>query len=176
MESQNHHILVAFFSRADVNYSVGVVSQGNTEIMANYIAQKLNADTFKIEPVAPYPQKYDDAVMQATTERNTNARPKIANTIPDFSQYDTVFVGYPIWWGDLPMIMQTFFESYDWTGKTVVPFCTNEGSGESGTYDYIAGLLPNAQILPGLAMAGHVARTESAHDTIDNWLQKLDLK
>ena len=113
-------ILIAYFSRADENYSVGNVDVGNTEIMAGFIKDYLGdtADTFKIDPVKAYPTNYKECTEVATEELNSNARPefKNANSL-NMDNYDTIFIGYPIWWGDVPMIINTFLEKYDFSGK-----------------------------------------------------------
>ena len=151
-------ILVAYFSRAGENYNVGTVSEGNTAKLAKEIAAQTGGDLFEIAPVVPYPASYDETLPIATAERTNNARPEIKTTVTDFKQYDTIFIGYPIWWGDLPMILHTFMESYDFTGKTVIPFNTHEGSGQSGTQSAIAGKLTGAKVLQGLAMQGSAAQ------------------
>ena len=133
-------ILIAFFSRADENYNVGTVEVGNTEIMAGFMKDYLGgiADTFKIDPVKPYPADYKECTEVATEEKISNARPEFKNSDSiDIDNYDTIFIGYPIWWGDVPMIINTFLEKYDFSGKTIIPFNTHEGSGNSGTFSDI---------------------------------------
>lgn len=167
--------IVAYFSRGDENYGVGTIGVGNTEILANYIADKLGADTFKIEPVKPYPESYSDCVEVATEEVNDEARPEFKGDI-DISQYDTIFLGYPIWWGDLPMICYTFLEKYDFSGKKVVPFNTHEGSGNSGTYNNIKEALPGAEVIgDGFNMTGIMARTDEAKTKVDDWLLQMGI-
>ena len=129
--NNNKKILIAFFSRADENYNVGTVSVGNTEIMARYIKEYLGdrADGFKIDPVVSYPANYKECTEVATKEKNSNARPEFKNAeVLDLSKYDTILLGYPIWWGDVPMIINTFLEKYNFSGKTIIPFNTHEGS------------------------------------------------
>ena len=172
-------ILVAYFSRVGENYGVGVVSEGNTAKLAKEIAAQTGGDLFEIVPVVPYPVGYDETLPIATAEKTGNARPKIVSTVTDFQQYDTIFLGYPIWWGDLPMIMHTFMESYDFTGKTVIPFNTHEGSGQSGTQSSIADKLDKAKVLQGLAMRGstaqRLAEPYGSDGTVKNWLDGLGL-
>ena len=98
-------VLVVYFSRTGDNYNVGNVEVGNTAMMASYIKEYLNADSFEIVPVEKYPDSYDECTKKASQEQKDNARPKIQNKIADFDKYDTIFVGYPIWWGDLPLII-----------------------------------------------------------------------
>ena len=124
--------LVVYFSHPDENYGVGTVEVGNTELLAKEIIAKTSADEFKIVEMDKYPADYQEAVDRATKEKAEDARPEYVGDI-DISDYDTIFLGYPIWWGDLPMVVYTFIENHDWAGKTVIPFNTHEGSGNSGT-------------------------------------------
>lgn len=167
-------ILVAYFSRTGENYNVGNVEVGNTAMVASYIKDYLKADSFEIIPVNKYPDKYQECLDQATKEKNENARPEIQNKITNFDQYDTIFVGYPIWWGDLPMIMHTFFESYDFNGKKVIPFNTHEGSGDAGTYSTVQKDLPKANVTTdGLALDGKTARSDDGKQKTIDWLKGL---
>lgn len=166
-------VLVAYFSRGDENYGVGTIEVGNTEIIAKYIAEKLGADTFKIEPEKPYPADYGGCVEVATMELNEEMRPTFKGDV-DLSEYDTVFLGYPIWWGDLPMICYTFLEKFDFSGKKVMPFNTHEGSGNSGTYQNIKEVLSNAEVIgDGFNMTGIVSRTEEGKKMVDDWLSRI---
>ena len=170
-------ILVAYFSRADENYNVGNVAVGNTEIMAGFIKEYLGdrADAFKIDPVKAYPTNYKECTEVATQELNSNARPEFKNTNSlNMDNYDTIFIGYPIWWGDVPMIINTFLEKYDFTGKTIIPFNTHEGSGNSGTYSLIKNKMASSRVnTNGLAIQGKTARQESSRSTVENWLKGL---
>jgi len=172
-------ILVAYFSRAGENYNVGTVSEGNTAKLAREIALQTGGDLFEIVPETAYPVSYDAMLTVATRERTNNECPAIKNRIENFAQYDTVFLGYPIWWGDLPMILHTFMESYDFTGKTVIPFNTHEGSGQSGTQKTIADKLTGATVLQGLAMRGSTAqalRCDGTDAAVKNWLDGLGIE
>lgn len=174
-------ILIAYFSRAGENYSVGVVDEGNTAKFAKEIEVRLKASgkdvtLFEIVPSDPYPSGYEDTKTRATQEKNSDARPGIVGTVSDFDEYDTVFIGYPIWWGDLPMILHTFMERYDFSGKTVIPFNTHEGSGQSGTQSAIASKLSGATVKQGLAIRGSTAQnftTYGQNAEVKNWLQSL---
>ena len=176
-EEETEKILIAFFSRADENYVVGTVEVGNTEIMAGFIKDYLGdkADTFKIDPVIAYPTNYKECTEYATKEKNSNARPEFKNAESiDLSKYDTVFIGYPIWWGDVPMIINTFLEKYDFSGKTIIPFNTHEGSGNSGTFISIKNKMSSSTVnTNGLALKGQDARKESSRSTVENWLKGL---
>ena len=171
-------VLIAYFSRAGENYSVGVIDEGNTAKLAKEIAAQTGGDLFEIVPATPYPEGYEDTKTVATRERNNNERPAIKGTVENFDEYDTIFIGYPIWWGDLPMILHTFMESYDFSGKTVIPFNTHEGSGQSGTQSTIANKLSGATVLQGLAMQGRTAQAlkcDGTNATVKNWLDGLGL-
>jgi putative lipoprotein len=173
--SDGTNILVAYFSRADENYNVGTVEVGNTQIVAEYIAEQVGADSFHIETVTPYPADYDDCCDVAKQELANNARPEISGSVKNMDSYDIVFLGYPIWWGDMPMAVYTFMESYDFSDKVVIPFNTHEGSGESGTYSAISSALPNAQVLDGMAIQGKEAQefNSDTQQAVRSWLDGL---
>lgn len=171
--------LVVYFSRADENYNVGNVEVGNTEIFAKNIVEQLKADghevdEFKIEPVVPYPQSYDDCVAKATEERTMQDRPEYVGDV-DLEPYDTIFIGYPIWWSDMPMIMYTFLEKHVFTGKNIAPFCTSEGSGESGTFNTIGNLAVGGIMQEGLAMPGTLARQEGGKKQVNYWVGQMGI-
>ncbi len=173
-ETGENKKLVAYFSVAGEVYNVGTVDVGNTAIMSSYIVDYLKADSFEIVPVKPYTTIYKDLIEVAKEEQRNNARPEIKNKISNFEEYDTIFIGYPIWWGDLPPIVYTFLEEYDFSGKTVIPFNTHEGSGISGTYDRIKNKLSNANVnTNGLALQGKVSRTDDGKSETINWLKNL---
>lgn len=167
---------VVYFSRADENYSVGIIEKGNTEIVAEEIAKQAGIDAktalFKIERTSPYPAAYRACTDEAKKEQNANARPALKST-PDISAFDTVYIGYPNWWGDLPMPMYTFLESQDWTGKTIVPFCTHEGSGLSGTEAALRKTCKGAAVKKGLAIRGSIAQNDKAQTekAVKDWLK-----
>ena len=166
--------LIVYFSRTGENYNVGNIEVGNTAIMASYMKEYLNADSFEIVPESIYPDSYDECLKVATRERDNNERPKIKSKIDDISLYDTIFIGYPIWWGDMPMIIYTFMEEYDLTGKTVIPFNTHEGSGSAETYNTIKTKLSGTNVnTNGLALQGKVARTDEGKEKTINWLKEL---
>lgn len=166
------NILVAYFSRAGENYNVGVVEKGNTEIVAEMIAQETGADLFKIQTVEGYPESYEECTDVAKKEKEENARPELSVAIDDLSEYDVIYLGYPIWWGDMPMAVYTFLESYDFSGKTIVPFCTHAGSGLAGTVESIKGICAGASVSDGLAITGETAQNdpEAARDAVRGFL------
>lgn len=170
-------ILVAFFSRADENYGVGFIEKGNTHIIADMIAEEMNADIFEIVRVTPYPEAYSDCTDEAQEEKTANARPELTAVVENFDDYDTVFLGYPNWWGDMPMPVYTFIESYDFSGKTVIPFCTHAGSGLSGTVQTLRGKLESAEVLDGFDIAGTTAQNnqDEAKKAVLGWLEGIDI-
>lgn len=168
--------LIAYFSRTGENYNVGTITEGNTAKLAKEIAAQTGGTLFEIEPVTAYPTAYNEMLTVATNERQSNARPEIKNKVENFEQYDTIFIGYPIWWGDLPMLLHSFMESYDFTGKTVIPFNTHEGSGQAGTQSAITNKLSGATVLRGLAMQGSTAQKlsgDGSNASVKNWLEGL---
>ena len=168
--------LVLVFSRADENYNVGYIMKGNTMILAEMIAEKTGSDLFEIKPAVKYAADYDTCIDVAKKELNNNARPAFLED-KDISEYDTIFLGYPIWWGDLPMCFYTFIEAHDWNGKKVIPFCTHEGSGLSGTEGKLKRALKGAEVMKGLAVRGTTAQRDKAgaEKAIDSWLKGLGL-
>ena len=171
------HVLVVWFSHAGENYNLGVIEEGNTAKMGKIIAEQMNADTFELVPVVPYPEDYDSCLDAATEEQHTDARPEYDGEIENWDQYDTIFIGYPIWWGEIPNIVYTFMEAYDFTGKTVIPFNTHEGSGQSHTQRDIEGLLTSATVLKGLAIRGSKAQNDAEGTSADvaAWLKNIGL-
>ena len=171
-ELDDADILVAYFSRAGENYNVGVVEKGNTEIVAEMIAQETGSDLFKIQTIEGYPESYEECTDVAKEEKEENARPELSNAIDDISEYDVIYLGYPIWLGDMPMAVYTFLESYDFSGKTIIPFCTHAGSGLAGTVESIKGICAGASVSDGLAITGETAQndSEAARDAVREFL------
>ncbi len=169
------HVLVVYFSHAGENYNVGVIEEGNTAKLGKIIAEQMSADIFELVPVIPYSNVYDEVLDQATREQRTNARPEYEGVIGNWAQYDTVFIGFPIWWGNIPNIVYTFMDSYDFTGKTVIPFNTHEGSGQAHSQRDIEGLLKSATVLQGLAVRGSRAQNDAEGTGADvaNWLKSI---
>jgi flavodoxin len=167
-------ILIAYFSRTGENYNVGVIEKGNTEIVAEMIAEQTGGDLFHIETVDSYPENYQECTNVAQQEQRDNARPELSATVANMDGYDTIYLGYPIWWGDMPMAVYTFLESYDFAGKTIIPFCTHAGSGLAGTVRSITSACPGASVESGLAISGTTAQNdrESAKNAVIQWLKK----
>lgn len=146
---------------------------GNTENVAKSIQSQTDSDIFEIVPTTPYSDDYDTVVDLAQEEQRTGARPAISGSIENIEQYDVIYVGYPNWWGDMPMILYTFFDTYDLSGKTIAPFCTSGGSGLSGTVNKIKELEPNAAVTDGL----HIGSSSSADpdNAVSGWLSEIGL-
>ena len=144
---------------------------GNTQYMAQVIQQATGADLFRIEPAEPYPTDHETMVALAADEQEQNARPAIQGQVEDLEAYDRIYIGYPIWWGDMPMILYTFFDQYDLSGKTIVPFGTHGGSGFAGTPDTIEQLEPQATVLEGLTISRD--QIQDAEQQIVDWVNGL---
>ena len=166
--------LVLIFSRADENYGVGTVEVGNTMVLAQMIAEKTGSDLFEIERITPYPEGYDACCDEALEEQHAGARPEL-KAMPDISGYKTIYFGFPCWWGDLPMPVYTAIEALEWNGKTVSPFNTHAGSGESGMFSTLTAKCSGATVTPGLTMSGETAQNDraSADSQVDSWLASL---
>ena len=172
--NNDNKILVVYFSHNGEQYNVGNVEVGNTAMVASYIKEYLNCDTFEITPEVPYSKVYNEMLDIAKEEQRTNARPKLKNTLSNIDDYDTVFIGYPIWWGEIPNIVYTFLESYNLDNKTIIPFNTHEGSGNAGTYSDLKNKLINSNVnTNGLAITGSTARTDSGKEQTISWLKSL---
>ena len=171
----NGKILVAYFSRAGDNYQVGIIEKGNTHIMADMIAEYTGADEFEIKTVKPYPEEYRACTEVAKEELQQNARPEIVGKVENMAQYDTIFLGYPIWWSDLPMAVYTFLESYDFNGKTIIPFCTSAGNNLTGKESDIPQFAKGATIRNGLGIQGKLCQEnpDSVRQSVNSWLNDL---
>ena len=188
--AETPRILVAYLSRAGENYNVGetregsasaayagYIEKGNTAIMAELIAELTGGDLFEITTVTPYPEDYASMLRVAQEEIDTDARPELAAAVENTADYDVIFIGYPIWHGKMPQAIYSFIESYDLDGKTVIPFNTHEGSGQSGTQRVISNALPNCTVLQGLAIQGKTAQENKgrARELLTDWLTGLNL-
>lgn len=170
----DQRVLVVYFSRADENTGgVGYIEKGNTKILAEMIAERMHGDIFEIKTVKPYPKEYRPATEAAKQEKEENARPEIVGELPDLSKYDVVFLGYPIWWSDMPMPVYTFLDRENFAGKIILPFCTHEGSGLSDTQRSIADVT-KADVREGFALQGHIAQKspEEARTALYEWMSK----
>lgn len=164
--------LVAYFSRSGENYVNGEIvelSVGNTALAAKEIAAQMGGDLYEIRPLNPYSENYRACGKAAFAELKANARPALADPLPELSAYDTVCLGYPNWCGTMPMAVWTFLESGDFAGKRILPFCTHEGSGMGSSEADLRGLCPGAVLGRGLALRG--AAAGSAQAEIREWLE-----
>ena len=161
-DTGDSNTLVAYFSWS-----------GNTETMANLIAEQTGGTLFEIAPAAPYTDDYDALLDIAQQEQAEDARPALAASVENWDSYDVVFVGYPDWWSDAPMVIYSFLESYDWTGKTLVPFCTSGGSGFGRSLDRLPDSAPGATILEGLHVSGSSAADSG--EEVAEWTAGLGL-
>ncbi len=143
---------------------------GNTLAMADRVAEVTGAKLHRLEAADPYPEDYDQTADRAKKEQDEGTYPEVANPVADWESYDTIYLGYPIWWYELPMIVQGFVNDHDWSGKTVVPFNSHEGSGDGGTYDDLRDMC-GTTVLDGLAIRG--TTVSSSLDQVDAWLTGL---
>lgn len=147
---------------------------GNTQYAAMLIAENTGGDLYRIEPKTPYTTNHRDLVDLAKEEQNKDVRPEIKNKISNFDDYDIIYVGYPIWWSDMPQILYTFFELYDFNGKTVIPFSTHGGSGLAGTVSTIKNKLTGANVGSN-AFTMSRNNMEEAPEEIKSWLKEIDM-
>ena len=168
-------ILIAYFSRAGENYQVGYIQKGNTHIVADMIAQETGGTLFEIRPAEPYPDGYQDTTRRAQQEKQEQARPKLTGDVPDWDFYDVVFLGYPIWWSDAPMIVYTFLESHDFTGKIIIPFCTSAGDVLTGQESSFPQHAKGAVMAKGFGVEGKRAQQqpETVSPQVHQWLKGL---
>ena len=163
--------LIAFFSRADENYFGGAmryVKVGNTEIVVNDMKEIINADTFKIEMKDPYSPVYMTCIDEAKKDMRAKARPELVSMPASIDEYDTVVLAYPKYWGTMSMAVFTFLENFDFSGKTILPLCTNEGSGMGGSERDIKKTCPGANVKSGLSVTGSEAA--NAAGRVKKWL------
>ena len=168
--------LIVFFSRSGENWQVGTVEKGNTAVMVEYMVEATGADVFEIVPETAYPQGYNETLTIATNEKKSNARPKFTGSIQNLDQYENVFVGGPIWWGEPPMILHTFCETYSaLKDKTLIPFGTHGGSGVGSYRTMLQKYYPSARYLESLGISGTSVRDASSKTAVENWIKKLGL-
>lgn len=163
--------IIIYFSRKDENYVNGMIKNltiGNTEIVAGMIQKLTGTDIFKVEPIQPYSKNYNECIAQAQADQNRNARPELKNYPESLDQYDTIYLGYPNYWGTMPMVLFTFLERFDFNGKTIKPFCTHEGSGLGHSVEDIKKLCPTAIVEKGLAL--HGGSVEKSEKELDKWI------
>lgn len=171
-----NNILIAYFSRGGNNYVNGNIQPlavGNTEVMAKMIQQITGGETFKIEPVKKYSDDYDTCTHEAQSDLRKNARPNLEEYLENIDASSTIFLGYPNYWGTMPMPVYTFLEKYDFSKKVIYPFCTHEGSGLGHSETDIQTLCPTARLGKGLAIRG--GDVANARAEIERWIDTLKL-
>ncbi|MDR2083817.1 MAG: NAD(P)H-dependent oxidoreductase [Bacteroidales bacterium] len=159
---QNNKTLVVYYSRT-----------GNTEAMAKQIQTLTKADIFRIETVNAYPEGYHETTDVAKEEKNNNVRPEIKGKVENINQYDTVFVGFPIWWGTYPMAIATFLDNYNLENKTIIPFCTHGGGGVDQGFIDVNKLTPKSNHKDGLSLSG--SRANNSKSEIEKWLREIEV-
>ncbi|EEN82062.1 flavodoxin [Porphyromonas endodontalis] len=158
---ENKKVLVAYFS----------LRGGVTKQVAEEIHRKVGGDLFRIEPEVPYPSEYNDVVARAKEERNNDVYPKIKGKLPRFAAYDTIYLGTPIWFGQLPGVVKTFIAQHDFRGKVVVPFATSGKSSITKIMPHLMQMLPKSSLMEGLLI--HKDEVNTAAPRIDQWLRTL---
>ncbi|MCY1720931.1 hypothetical protein OU798_11305 [Prolixibacteraceae bacterium Z1-6] len=162
--------LIAYYSRRGQNYVGGSIVDlklGNTEIIAQKIQARTGSQLFKIDTIKNYPVDYMETTRVAKQELREDARPELTEALENMDDYDVIYLGYPNWWGTFPMAVFSFLESYDFSGKTIIPFCTHEGSGMGGLKD-IKKLCPGANVEDGIAIRG--GSVQAADRALEVWL------
>lgn len=187
-ETGENASLVVYFSRAEnivFDENVDAVTSasinldesnnpiGNLRILAEYISEETGAEIFSIRTVETYPTAYKDTTDLATEEKDENARPELVSHIDDMEDYDVIYLGYPNWWGTLPMPVASFLEEYDFAGKTIIPFASHEGSGPGSGVSMIKELCPDSAVLDGFAIKGSEVNTDKARETVAEFVAGL---
>lgn len=186
-ENEESNILIAYFTYGenaelpnDVDASATASIQifngevtGNTGVMAHMIAEASGGELFSIRTVEPYPDNYNDTIDVGENEKNNGIRPELATHIENPDQYDTIFVGFPNWWYGMPMVMYSFFDEYDFSGKTVIPFCTSGGSAFSDAIEEIKDMELDADVLDGLHIGD--SSVTDAENSVNEWVAELGL-
>lgn len=186
-KAEGSNVLIAYFTygenaelASDVDASASASIQifngevtGNTGVMARMIAEVSRGELFSIRTVEPYPDNYDDTIDVGQAEKNNDIHPELSTHIDDLEQYDTIFVGFPNWWYGMPMVMYSFFDEYDFNGKTIIPFCTSGGSAFSDAIDEIKEMEPDAVVLEGLHIGG--SDVSDAESSVNKWVKELVL-
>ncbi|HEM3488807.1 TPA: NAD(P)H-dependent oxidoreductase [Streptococcus suis] len=172
--SGENDVLVVYFSRTEGVWD-GPLEIGHTKVIADFITSATNADQYEIIPLEAYPEEYEATAEQARAEQEADARPAIANALPDISGYETIFIGSPVWWSEYPMIVRTFLdaEAEELADKTLIPFTTHLGSGLGNTQRQLESQFPNARILDGFTIRGEDETVANAEQEINDWLVEI---
>ena len=165
-------VLIVFFSHAGENYAVGNIKVGNTKLVADEIQKVTGGDEFEIVADKNYDLPYNDLINVAKEETEKGEKPSFKGEIKNIDDYDTVFIGGPIWWGTYPRVMFTFFGKYDLNGKTIIPFSTHEGSGLGSVVEDLKTIYPNATFKEAFSIYGTETRKDLSK--VDKWLKRLN--
>ena len=165
-------VLIVFFSHAGENYGVGNIKVGNTKLVADEIQKVTGGDEFEIVAEKNYDMPYDALTKLAKEESEKGEKPSFKGEIKNIDDYDTVFIGGPIWWGTYPRVMFTFFDKYDLNGKTIIPFTTHEGSGLGSVVEDLKTIYPKATFKEAFSIYGHETRKDLSK--VDKWLKSLN--
>jgi flavodoxin len=164
--------LIVYYSRTGSNYVNGAITNltiGNTAVIAHKIKDLVGGNLFELKTVRPYPADYIETTKVSKIELKNNTRPELAEKLKDIDLYDTIYLGYPNWWGTMPMAVFTFLESHDFSGKTIIPFCTHEGSGMGHSETDIRKICDGAIVLPGIAIRGGLV--SMADSIVKRWVE-----
>lgn len=162
--------LVVYYSRRGENWAVGNIKEGNAEHIAKTIASLTGADLFEIKPVKDYPSDYAKTTEVAMEELRAQARPEFVDPLPSIDEYGLIYLCYPNWWGTYPRVVASFLDRYDFSGKTIKPMCTHEGSGMGSSEAELKRALKGANVKTGLAIKG--TNAHSSVDAIQRWIEK----
>lgn len=165
--------LIIYFSHAGENYFGGelkIIEKGNTQVIAEFIKNETEADIFKVEALNDYPKEYMKCIEVAKKEQEDDVRPELKEYLDDISGYDRIFIGFPNWWNTLPMPMWTQLEKLDFSGKTVKPFVTHEGSGFGSSQRDLKNLCEGADIKKGLSIQG--SKVNEAENIVKHWARE----
>jgi flavodoxin len=173
MKLENSQILIAYYSRKGNNYVNGSIvnlSIGNTEVIAKMIHDFMGGAIFQIETIKKYPDDYESTTEVAKQELRNNARPELSKKVENMAMYNIIFLGYPNWWGTMPMAVHLFLESYDISGKIIIPFCTHEGSGLGNSVRDIKKICPKSEIKNAIAFRG--GNVSNSKLDVENWINE----
>ena len=169
--------LIAYYSRKGNNYAGGSIINlptGNMEVVAKIIHENTGGKLFHIDTLRAYPADYNETTEVAQRENRENARPELTGKVEKMDSYDVIFLGYPNWWSTMPMVVFIFLESYDFSGKIIIPFCTHEGSGLGSSEKDIAKLCPKAILFSVLAIQG--SYVNASRQDVENWSNQIKIK
>lgn len=174
MEIKNKKGLVIYFSRKGNNFVNGNIVDlpvGNTKIVADMISDITGSELFEVQTINEYPLDYTDSTIVAKEELRNNERPELVEYLENIDEYDVIYLGYPNWWGTMPMPLYTLLEKYDFSNKVVLPFCTHEGSGLSNSEMHIKEICKNAEVKKGLAI--HGGSVKESKSILEDWINKM---